>query len=205
MIDYGASNLHSVVQALQAVSTTNDDIIVTNDPHALDDVHRIVLPGQGAFNQIMHSLDQSGMRGALERQVIRNGKPYLGICLGMQILASSGTEHGMHQGLGWLPGQVRKIAGQDLRIPHMGWNDINWRPHPFRQDWLGDAKDTDFYFAHSFAFYPDDDAHSLGTVDYGGVITAAVGRDNIVGIQAHPEKSQRAGLDFLSAFLRWQI
>lgn len=196
LIDYGAGNLQSVRNALKAAGA--EDVVVTADPDAVRRAHRIVLPGVGAFAHCMTALTAiDGMVDALNEQVIDKARPFLGICVGMQLMAEAGEEHGRHQGLGWISGTVRKIAPTDpaLKVPHMGWNDVvPTMAHPLLQ--AGEA-----YFLHSYAF---EGADVLAQTDHGGPIVAAIGRDNFVGVQFHPEKSQRYGLALLSRFLEWQ-
>ena len=195
LIDYGAGNLHSVANALRAAGAT--DLAVTADPDAVARADRIILPGVGAFASCMAGLRAiDGMVEAMEQRVLSEGNPFLGICVGMQLMAQVGEEFGDHLGLGWVPGRVRRLApAGDARVPHMGWNDVHpLAPHPLLAE--GEA-----YFLHSYAFDGD---HVLATTDHAGALTAAIGRDNLVGVQFHPEKSQRYGLDLLSRFLSWQ-
>jgi len=195
LIDYGAGNLHSVHNALKAAGAT--DIAVTADPDIVRTADRIVLPGVGAFGACA-----AGLRGipdmveALDARVRRDAAPFLGVCVGMQLMAETGEEMGVHPGLGWISGTVLPLipTGQ-VRVPHMGWNDvIPTQPHPLIE--LGEA-----YFLHSFAFTGAD---VLATTEHGGPITAAIGRDNMLGVQFHPEKSQRYGIALLERFLRWK-
>jgi len=199
LVDYGAGNLKSVENALRVAGAAHVD--VTSDPEAVRSADRIVLPGVGAFAACMGALAAvPGMVDAMEEAVIRGGRPFLGICVGMQLLAERGEEHGVHPGLGWIGGGVRLLAPADpaLKVPHMGWNDVSPdRPHPLIL--RGEA-----YFLHSYAFDVADPAHRLAATEHGGPVTAAVGRDNIVGVQFHPEKSQAYGLAFLSRFLEWR-
>lgn len=196
LIDYGAGNLQSVRNALKAAGAK--DVVVTADPDAVRHADRIVLPGVGAFAHCMTALTAiDGMVDALNEQVIDKARPFLGICVGMQLMAEAGEEHGRHQGLGWISGTVRRIEPTNpaLKVPHMGWNDVvPTRPHPLLQ--AGEA-----YFLHSYAF---EGADVLAQTDHGGPIVAAIGRDNFAGVQFHPEKSQRYGLALLSRFLEWQ-
>ena len=196
LIDYGAGNLHSVHNALKAAGATN--IAVTADPQVVRAADRIVLPGVGAFAHCRDALwSIPNMVDAMEAAVLRGGRPFLGICVGMQLLAETGEEHGSHPGLGWIPGMVAPLVATDpaLKIPHMGWNDvIPVVPHSLIEP--GEA-----YFLHGYAFAG---AHVLARTDHGGPVTAAIGRDNIIGVQFHPEKSQAYGLAFLSRFLEWR-
>jgi len=193
LIDYGAGNLHSVHNALKAAGAAN--VAVTADPDVVARADRIVLPGVGAFGACASGLRAiPGMVEALDQRVLRDAAPFLGVCVGMQLLAKTGEELGVHQGLGWLDGTVRELPANDVRIPHMGWNDVvPVVPHPLIEP--GEA-----YFLHSFAY---DGEAVLATTEHGGPVTAAIGRDNFAGVQFHPEKSQRYGLALLERFLRW--
>ncbi|PKP94532.1 MAG: imidazole glycerol phosphate synthase subunit HisH [Alphaproteobacteria bacterium HGW-Alphaproteobacteria-16] len=194
LIDYGAGNLHSVHNALKAAGAR--DIAVTAHPDLVATADRIVLPGVGAFGACAAGLRAiPGMVEAMEQRVLRDAVPFLGVCVGMQLLAQSGEELGSHAGLGWLNGIVRQLPADDVRVPHMGWNDVvPVAPHPLVAP--GEA-----YFLHSFAYVGDD---VLATTEHGGPVTAAIGRDNITGVQFHPEKSQRYGLALLERFLAWR-
>ena len=196
LIDYGAGNLQSVKNALKAAGAEN--ICVTHDPAEVLSADRIVLPGVGAFAHCMGALSAiPGMVDALNEATGPGVKPFLGICVGMQLMAEAGEEHGRHAGLGWVKGTVRLIETTDatVKIPHMGWNDVvPTAPHPLIE--AGEA-----YFLHSYAFDGDD---VLATTSHGGPVVAAIGRDNRVGVQFHPEKSQRFGLSLLSRFLEWR-
>ena len=199
LIDYGAGNLRSVENALRAAGAT--DIAVTADPDAVLAAERIVLPGVGAFAACMSALAAvPGMVDALGEAVMKQGRPFLGICVGMQLMATAGEEFGRHPGLGWIGGTVAKLAPADpaIRVPHMGWNDVRAAtPHALLAE--GEA-----YFLHSFAFVADDPADLAATTDHGGPVAAAVARDTMIGVQFHPEKSQAYGLAFLSRFLDWR-
>ena len=199
LIDYGAGNLHSVHNALKAVGA--GDVYVTADPDVVAKADRIVLPGVGAFAHCMEALSAiDGMVAAMEQRVRVEGTPFLGICVGMQLLADAGVEHGTTRGLGWISGTVRAIApAVDLKIPHMGWNDVA----PTQGAPLIEAGEA--YFLHSYHFDAADDADVLAKTDHGGPLVAAVGRDNIMGVQFHPEKSQSYGINFLKRFLEWQL
>ncbi|MDK9721036.1 MAG: imidazole glycerol phosphate synthase subunit HisH [Rhodospirillales bacterium] len=208
IIDYGSGNLRSAAKAFERASADlglNRTILVTADPEAVRTAGRIVLPGVGAFADCKRGLDSlPGMVEALEERVLTAGAPFLGICVGMQLLASSGHEHGDHKGLDWIAGEVTHITPADpaLKIPHMGWNELDFTPgsHPLLN---GLAPGAHAYFVHSYAFRAYDPAHILATVDYGGPINALIGHDNIAGTQFHPEKSQQAGLALISNFLKW--
>ncbi len=195
LIDYGAGNLHSVHNALKAAGAAG--VIVTADPDLVRRADRIVLPGVGAFGACATALRAvEGMVEALDQRVRHNGVPFLGICVGMQLMADHGEELGTHAGLGWIAGKVRALVPDrpETKIPHMGWNDVvPTARHPLIAP--GEA-----YFLHSFAFDGDD---VIATSDHGGPVTAAISRDNLLGVQFHPEKSQRYGLDLLARFLDW--
>ena len=197
LIDYGAGNLHSVHNALKAAGA--GDVYVTADPDVVAKADRIVLPGVGAFAHCMEALSAiDGMVAAMEQRVRVAGIPFLGICVGMQLLADAGVEHGTTRGLGWVGGTVRAIApAADLKIPHMGWNDVV----PAQGAPLIEAGEA--YFLHSYHFDAANANDVLATTDHGGTLVAAVGRDNIMGVQFHPEKSQAYGINFLKRFLEW--
>jgi imidazole glycerol-phosphate synthase subunit HisH len=208
LIDYGSGNLRSAAKALEragADAGLSLRLAVTSDPDAIARADRIVLPGVGAFGQCITALsDAPGLRAALDEAVIARGQPFLGICVGMQLMATRGLEHGEYPGLGWLSGEVVRLTPTDakLKIPHMGWNEVRFtdtgRRHPALAA-LPDAASA--YFVHSYHM-----AHSgseLAIADYAGPVAAIVGRDNLLGTQFHPEKSQAFGLGFLAAFLRW--
>lgn len=195
VIDYGAGNLRSVARALTAAGAR--DVQVTSDPDVIARAARIVLPGVGAFAQCITALrGAAGIEPALTQAVQARGVPFLGICVGMQLLAREGHEHGVHAGLGWLPGVVTRLAPADpaLKIPHMGWNQVT--PANDSAVAAGDA-----YFVHSYRFDPDDARDVKATTDHGGAFPCVVERGNITGVQFHPEKSQRYGLAFLTRWL----
>jgi imidazole glycerol-phosphate synthase subunit HisH len=197
LIDYGAGNLQSVKNALKAAGAA--DVVVTADPEVVAKADRIVLPGVGAFAHCMAALSAiDGMVAAMERRVLDEGVPFLGICVGMQLLADAGVEHGTTQGLGWIGGTVRAIAPTpEIKVPHMGWNDVTLgSAHPVLA--AGEA-----YFLHSYHFQANDAADVLATTHHGSALTAAVGRDNILGVQFHPEKSQAYGMATLKRFVEW--
>lgn len=208
IIDHGSGNLRSAEKALERASQeagTGQEILVTSDPDKVAAAERIVLPGVGAFGDCMKGVSSiPGMVEVLTESVLDKGKPFLGICVGMQMLASMGREHGDHTGLGWIDGEVVPITPSDqaLKIPHMGWNELHQsQAHPLLDE-LMDRAHT--YFVHSFGFIPKDKSHLLATTDYAGSISAVIGRDNIAGTQFHPEKSQAVGLAFLGRFLKWR-
>jgi glutamine amidotransferase len=211
VIDYGSGNLHSAAKALERAAReggTNAKILVTSDPDDVRRAERIVLPGVGAFADCKRGLDAvSGMVAALNEATLKKGKPFFGICVGMQLLAERGLEHGVSSGLGWLRGEVDRISPNDasLRIPHMGWNTLRAkRKHAlFDGIELGD-RGQHAYFVHSYHFKPADESDLIAQAEYGGAITAVVARNNIAGSQFHPEKSQKLGLALLANFLRWK-
>jgi imidazole glycerol-phosphate synthase subunit HisH len=195
LLDYGAGNLHSVQNALKAAGA--ERIAVTADPIGIGMADRIVLPGVGAFGAAMRALQAApGMIEVLNDAVLAKGRPFLGVCVGMQLMAEAGEEHGVTEGLGWCRGRVRAIAPEaGLKVPHMGWNDVRpTMPHRLLDE--GEA-----YFLHSYVY---EGADVLATTEHGGPLTAAIGRDNMVGVQFHPEKSQRYGLELLARFLEWR-
>jgi glutamine amidotransferase len=206
VVDYGSGNLRSAAKALERAAagvSGGASITVTADPDVVAAAERIVLPGVGAFADCMNGL--RGVRGmveALDEGVRGQGKPFLGICVGMQLLATTGREHGDHPGLGWLPGEVLPLRPDGIRVPHMGWNELRpARPHPLLE---GLEDGAHVYFVHSFFFQPVEPGAVLADVDYGHRFAAVVGRDNIAGTQFHPEKSQAAGLQLLANFLQWR-
>ena len=203
LVDYDSGNLHSAHKAFQLMGRdAGTEIVVTSDPDVAARADRIVLPGDGAFPACRTALGQvDGMAEALEAAVQGRGVPFLGICVGMQMLATTGHEYRRTVGLDWIGGEVCAIEAPGLKVPHMGWNDLVIdRPHPILQ---GIETGDHAYFVHSWQFRVADPAHLLAHVSYGGPITAVVGRDNIVGTQFHPEKSQAVGLRLIANFLRW--
>ena len=202
IIDYGSGNLRSAAKAFEHVG--GHDVLVTARAADVRRADRIVLPGVGAFGDCRRGLlALDGMLDALEETVIRGGRPFLGICVGMQLMATRGLEHGAHDGFGWIQGDVAAIAPADpaLKIPHMGWNNLSVRgAHPLV---AGLGPDPHMYFVHSYHLAAVHASEVLATADYGGAITAIVGRDNIVGTQFHPEKSQALGLRLIENFLNW--
>ena len=204
IIDYGSGNLRSAAKAFERAGRDAGlvaDVLVTSDPDALRAAERIVLPGVGAFGDCRAGLNAiPGMVEALEEAVRKEAKPFFGICVGMQLMAERGLEHGVHEGLGWLKGDVVKIEPSDpsLKIPHMGWNELEVvNGHPL----LEDMPATHAYFVHSYAFAASDPSVLVARVDYGGPVTAMVAKDNMVGTQFHPEKSQALGPAPLGNFL----
>jgi glutamine amidotransferase len=206
LIDYDSGNLHSAQKAFErmALETGAGDIIVTADPDIVAKADRIVLPGDGAFPHCRSELlSRTGMGEAITQAVIKRAVPFMGICVGMQMLATTGHEYEPTPGFDWISGDIRKITPSDetLKIPHMGWNDlIIDAPHPVLE---GIKTGDHAYFVHSYAMTVNTPAERLAHVDYAGDITAIVGRDNIIGMQFHPEKSQDAGLRMIGNFLKW--
>ena len=202
LIDYGAGNLHSVHNALKAAGA--ERVAVTADPMIVRGARRIVLPGVGSFKACMNGLTAiPGMVEALEKRVLHDGVPFLGICVGMQLMATSGLEFGETAGLGWIEGQVERIERTDpeIKIPHMGWNDVSPLPHNNGAQLIepGEA-----YFLHSYHLVPENGHEIAAMTDHGGGLVAAVARDNLLGVQFHPEKSQAYGLALLARFLDWR-
>lgn len=203
LVDYDSGNLHSAEKAFQLMGRdAGAEVVVTSDPEVAASADRIVLPGDGAFPACRTALGEvDGMAEAIQDAVITRGVPFMGICVGMQMLATTGHEYRETPGLNWIGGEIRAIAAPGLKVPHMGWNDLVIdRPHPVLE---GIATGDHAYFVHSWQFQVADPAHLLAHVDYGGPVTAVVGRDNIVGTQFHPEKSQAVGLRLIANFLRW--
>ena len=202
LVDYGAGNLHSVANALKAAGARH--VAVTADPDVVRAADRIVLPGVGSFKACAEGLRGiAGLVEAMTERVQLGGAPFLGICVGMQLLASRGVEHGVTEGLGWIAGEVRRIEVTDpaIKIPHMGWNDVDLPP---RDPARGLIDPGEAYFLHSYHFVPEDGRAIAAMSDHGGGIVAAVAQDNVVGVQFHPEKSQAYGLALLSRFLEWK-
>jgi len=208
VIDYGSGNLRSAAKACERAAadiSLSDKVIVTSRPEDVLAADRVVLPGQGAFADCRRGVAAvPGLEDALVEVVIARGRPFLGICVGMQLMAERGLEFEIVEGFGWIKGDVVPIEPDDpsLKIPHMGWNELTPRSdHPVL---AGLPAGTHVYFVHSFELYPSDPANVLAETDYGGPIVAAVGRDNLIGTQFHPDKSQAAGLRFIANFLRWR-
>jgi glutamine amidotransferase len=211
IVDYGSGNLHSAAKAFEraaAEAGSSDTILVTSDPETVRRAERIVLPGVGAFADCRRGLDAvPGMVEAMTEAVRGRGKPFFGICVGMQLMASRGLEYETTAGLDWIAGDVRPIAPDDagLKVPHMGWNTL----HPQREHPLLDGIETGpnglhAYFVHSYALDPRSQDEVMAVTDYGGPLTAIVARDNMAGTQFHPEKSQKLGLALIANFLRWR-
>jgi glutamine amidotransferase len=208
LIDYGSGNLRSAEKALAraaAEHATGHDVVVTSDARIVAGAERIVLPGVGAFADCMAGLTAlPDMVAALREAVLVRGVPFLGICVGMQLMATVGREFGDHAGLGWIAGEVVKLAPSDpeLKIPQMGWNELN--VHQAHTIFAGMPSGAHVYFLHSYAMQPARSADMIATTDYGGAVAAAVARDNYCGMQFHPEKSQAVGLALLGNFLGWR-
>jgi glutamine amidotransferase len=205
LIDYGSGNLRSAEKALVRAADGRAEIVVTDDPAVVAAADRVVLPGVGAFAACMTNLAaRPGLIEGMTEAVRTRGRPFLGICVGMQLLATRGLEFGATPGLDWIPGEVRRLTPSDptAKVPHMGWNtltDVTDQPVV-----AGLAGDRSVYFTHSFAFFPDDPADVAALVDHGGRFPAAVARGNVAGVQFHPEKSQGPGLSLLTNFLEWR-
>ena len=208
IIDYGSGNLRSAAKAFERMAGEHGipgPVLVTSRPEEVATADRVVLPGQGAFADCRRGLAAIvGLEDALHEAVIGRGRPFFGICVGMQLLAERGREFETVDGLGWIGGEVVAIEPADprLKIPHMGWNELELHvPHPV---FAGTPPGTHVYFVHSFEFRPQARGDLVATADYGGPVVAAVGRDNLIGTQFHPEKSQMAGLRLIANFLRWR-
>ena len=208
VVDYGSGNLRSAAKACERAARDRGlklDVIISGRAEDVRGADRIVLPGQGAFGDCKRGLAAvPGMIEALEESVIQKRRPFLGICVGMQLMAERGLEHGVHQGLGWLPGDVVAMTPGDkaLKIPHMGWNElVDLAPHPVL---AGLAPGCHAYFVHSYVLRCGEPRHVLAACDYGGRFAAIVGRDNMVGTQFHVEKSQATGLTLIGNFLEWR-
>lgn len=203
VIDCGSGNLRSVAKALERVA--GEPVEVTDRPERVAAADRLVLPGQGAFADCRAGIDRvDGLLAALTEAVIRHGRPFLGICVGLQLMGEAGVEHGRHPGFGWLAGDcVRIVPAGGLKVPHMGWNQlaIEAPGHPL---FAGVATGDHAYFCHSYHLAGVASGERLATVDYGGTLTAAAGRDNLAGVQFHPEKSQALGLRVLANFVAWR-
>ena len=210
IVDYGSGNLHSAAKAFERAareSGHDQPILVTSDPEKVASADRVVLPGVGAFADCRRGLDEiPGMIEALEQTVHKRGRPFFGICVGMQLMADVGREHQVTPGLGWIAGEVDRIAPSDpgLKIPHMGWNTLNMlKPHPLLADIPLGPDGLHAYFVHSYELKAAQRSDLVAQADYGGALTAIVGRDNMVGTQFHPEKSQKLGLKLIANFLKW--
>jgi glutamine amidotransferase len=211
IVDYGSGNLHSAAKAFERAARESDHdqpILVTSKPEDVARADRVVLPGVGAYADCRRGLDEiPGMIDALEQAVRQNGRPFFGICVGMQLMAERGLEYQVTPGLGWIAGEVDKIAPSDptLKIPHMGWNTLNMRKaHPLLDEIPLGPDGLHAYFVHSYHLKTAEPDELVAQADYGGAVTAIVGRDNMVGTQFHPEKSQRLGLRLIANFLKWK-
>ena len=211
IVDYGSGNLHSAAKAVERASRESghdQPIRVTSNPVEVTCADRVVLPGVGAFADCRRGLDAiPGMIDALERAVRKQGRPFFGICVGMQLMAERGREYQVTPGLGWISGEVDRIAPSDpnLKIPHMGWNTLDkLKMHPLLDDIALGPDGLHAYFVHSYELKPAHRGDLVAQADYGGPLTAIVGRDNMVGTQFHPEKSQRLGLRLIANFLKWK-
>ena len=211
VIDYGSGNLHSAAKALERAAReggANEPILVTRDPEQVRRADRVVLPGVGAFADCKRGLDAvPGMVTAMTEAVQTKGKPFLGICVGMQLMAERDREYVVTEGLGWIKGEVDRIEPSDpaLKIPHMGWSTLNSRhTHPLLDGIPTGPKGLHAYFVHSYQLTPADQDDLVADSDYGGPLTAMVARANMAGTQFHPEKSQKLGLVLLANFLRWK-
>ena len=210
IVDYGSGNLHSAAKAFERAareSGHDQPILVTRDPDSVARADRVVLPGVGAFADCRRGLDAlPGMVDALDTTVRRRGRPFLGICVGMQLMAERGREYQVTPGLGWIAGDVDRVAPSDpaLKIPHMGWNTLTEaRHHPLLDGIATGPSGLHAYFVHSYELKVADRQDLVAQADYGGPVTAIVGRDTMVGTQFHPEKSQRMGLALIANFLKW--
>ena len=211
VIDYGSGNLRSAAKACERAAADigfGDSVVVTSRPEEVLGAERIVLPGQGAFADCRRGVAAvPGLEEALREAVIARGRPFLGICVGMQLMAERGREYVVTEGLGWIRGEVDKIAPSDpaLKIPHMGWNTLSARtPHKLLDGIPLGADGLHAYFVHSYQLRPEDGAELVAQADYGGPVTAMVARDSMAGTQFHPEKSQKLGLALIANFLKWK-
>jgi imidazole glycerol-phosphate synthase subunit HisH len=209
VVDYGSGNLHSAAKAFERASRDsggNEKILVSNDPDEVRRADRVVLPGVGAFADCRRGLDAvPGMIDALNETVREKGRPFFGICVGMQLMAERGREYEVTEGLGWIKGEVNRITPADktLKIPHMGWNTLDNKSHPVLAGIPLGPSGLHAYFVHSYQLNAENSGDVIARAEYGGPITAMVGRDNIIGTQFHPEKSQKLGLALIGNFLKW--
>ena len=211
IVDYGSGNLHSAAKAFERAAREHglqESVVVTSDPDQIASADRIVLPGVGAFADCRRGLDTvPGMVDALNETVRKHGKPFFGICVGMQLMAERGREYEVTEGLGWIPGEVDRIHPSDpsLKIPHMGWNTLRARTsHPLLDGIPVGDNGLHAYFVHSYQLRTAHQDDLIAQAEYGGPVTAIVGRDNMVGTQFHPEKSQKLGLALIANFLKWK-
>ena len=211
IVDYGSGNLHSAAKAFERAAREEglvQPIVVTREPDVVRRADRVVLPGVGAFADCRRGLDAVGdMVEALTESIRGRGRPFLGICVGMQLMAERGREYEVVEGLGWIAGEVNRIAPRDagLKVPHMGWNTLDrTRPHPLLEDIPVGPQGLHAYFVHSYHLEVAEHRDLVAEADYGGPVTAVVARDTMAGTQFHPEKSQRLGLQLIANFLRWR-
>lgn len=210
IVDYGSGNLRSAAKAFERAAkdcASNCEVIVSGNPDVIAKADRVVLPGVGSFTGCMSGLAKvDGLIDALEKAVRSRAVPFFGICVGLQLMATEGEEHGVHAGLGWISGKVRILSPglKTLKVPHMGWNELQLKKpaHPL---FAGVAEGGHAYFVHSYHFVPDEADVIAACVDYGGPVTAAIAKDNMFGTQFHPEKSQSLGLRLIANFLNWRI
>jgi len=196
ILDYGSGNVKSVYNLLQELTP---NVKISNSPHDMEEASHLILPGVGAFGAAMRKVKEKIPMDPLREQVFGRRKPFLGICVGMQVLATRGIEFGSHEGLGWIPGEVGELSTGEFPLPHIGWNDISvTKEAPLMREL---NRGVDFYFLHSFAFRPEDPSLVLATAEYGERFCSAIHLDNIMGVQFHPEKSQRAGKILMGNFL----
>ena len=203
IVDYGSGNILSAQQSFIKVSNEKNlkaDVLITKDPKEIYSCSHIVLPGQGAFNSCIEGLKKiPGMIDSLEENVLQNKKPFLGICVGMQLLADKGYENGTHKGLGWIKGSIKKLEVGNLKLPHMGWNNVKITDNHTKM--VFDQENKDFYFVHSYFFECLNNNNIIGLTDYGINFASIVGKENIYGVQFHPEKSSNQGLKLINNFL----
>jgi imidazole glycerol-phosphate synthase subunit HisH len=206
LIDYGSGNLRSAEKALARAAELSGrpaEVVVTADPERVAAADRLVLPGVGAFSACMDALEaRPGLVEGMAEAAQARGRPFLGVCVGMQLLATRGLEFGSRAGLGWIAGEVRRLEPGEvgLKVPHVGWNDVSPRPHPLFEG----QPAPQMYYTHSYAFHAADPSDVVAETDYGGPFAAAVARGNVAGVQFHPEKSQAAGLQLIARFLEWR-
>jgi imidazole glycerol-phosphate synthase subunit HisH len=202
IVDYGMGNVKSVFNALDYLG---EDVVVTNDKQKLSDASHIILPGVGAFGKAIDTLNKTGLTNILEKEVIGNGKPFLGICLGMQLIASQGFEYGVHEGFGWVDATIDKIVieNSEYKLPHMGWNDLNivMKDHALFEKFH--TTHSSFYFVHTYQMNLKEKSVLAATCQYENPITAIIIKDNIIATQFHPEKSQDNGIQMLENFINW--
>ena len=203
IVDYGLGNIVSAQQSFLKVIKENNlnfEVNISDNPNEIKNSSHIVLPGQGAFKSCINGLKNiPRMIDSLEEAAIKNKKPFLGICVGMQLLAETGNENGIHQGLGWISGSIKKLKVNDLKLPHMGWNNVDIINDSCKMNFI--QKNKDFYFVHSYFFDCFDEQNIIGTTDYGLNFPSIVAKENIYGVQFHPEKSSEQGLQLIKEFL----